>query len=162
MRRRRGEESPPQPPRGSAYVAALRLLGRRDYTAAEVTDRLRKHGYLADDITQAVERLVADRSIDDRRVAVAHMHVAHRIKARGKRRIRLELEARGVPASVVTTTLEELSVEDEAVAIRRVLDQRKVQGVLPPAEHRKVFQQLLRRGFSAEAIGAALRERSDR
>ena len=137
--RSRASAGPSAPPTGSAYTAALRLLGRRDYTSAEVTTRLVDRGYSADDVTAAVERLIADRSLDDRRTADAHVRTAARLKGRGRIRIKQELLARGIPPSVVSDALSGLSADDDARAIAEFLRKKRVPAKLSAAEHRRVF-----------------------
>ena len=157
MSRRRGDrDQPATPPSGSARLAALRLLGRRDYSSAELTTRLIDRGYPVDEVHAAIEQLTADRAIDDRRTAFAHVRQAARIKGRGTHRIRRELEARGLPPAIVRDALEQVSPDDDAAAIKRFLARRGRPGPLEPAERRRLFQQLLRRGFPADLIGRAL------
>lgn len=146
----------PRPP--APRLVALRLLGRRDLTAAEVSARLIERGYAPDDVAREVERLVAERAIDDQRTAVAHADMAIRVKGRGRLRIRRELEARGLSRAVVDAALAHVApAADELAAIRRVLARRRVHAHSSPADRRRAVQHLLRRGFPAEAIRQALR-----
>ena len=155
MTRRRSDDAQ-APPQGSPRLAALRLLGRRDYSAAEITTRLTERGYAADDVEAIVTALVADGAVDDRRTAFAHVRTAARIKGRGTHRIRRELERRGIAASVIRDALAQLSPEDDLAAIQRQLTRRRRPGPLAPADRRRLFQQLLRRGFPADLIARAL------
>jgi len=155
MQRRRsaGAESPPT---GSPRLAALRLLGRRDYSSSEVTTRLLERGYAADDVDTAVRALVSDGAIDDRRTAFAHVRTAARVKGRGTHRIRRELEARGIDGPIIRDALEQLSPDDDRDALRRLLARRRLPTPLPPEHRRRLFQQLLRRGFSVDLIARTL------
>lgn len=157
----RGDEHEPatsSPPADPPRLAALRLLGRRDYTAAELTARLIDRGYTQADVAQAVQRLVAERAIDDPRTARAYAESAARIKGRGRLRIRRELEARGIAKAIIEDVLATAIPEDaEASAIRKFLTKRRVTEDSPPADRRRVYQQLIRRGFSSRAISKALR-----
>jgi len=155
---------PPRPPAApaspaSTRAAALRLLARRDYTTVEIRDRLEARGHDASRIDAAIDGLVRDGAIDDRRAAHAHVRVASRLKGRGVRRIRLELEARGLSKAIIDDALDEVSEEDAAAAIARVLSRRRVTRTSPLDERRRAFQHLLRRGFPADAIARALRLR---
>ena len=49
-----------------------------------------------------------------------------------------------------------LPAEDEPAAIRKVLERRRTPGKLDPAARRRLFQHLLRRGFSTDGIKKAL------
>jgi regulatory protein len=97
----RGRPGAPGPPPGTPRLAALRLLGRRDYSSTELTTRLVDRGYAVDDVRTAIEALVADGTIDDRRTAFTHVRTAARVKGRGAHRIRRELEARGIDDAVI-------------------------------------------------------------
>lgn len=140
-------------------LAALRLLGRRDYTVAEVRDRLKKKEHPADAIDEAITRLVEERLLDDRRVAAAHVRTSSALKGRGRLRIARELDARGIERSLAQEALAALPPDDEAASVRRFLDRKRLPARLNAAEHRRIFGQLLRRGFSPDVIARQLRAR---
>jgi regulatory protein len=154
MPRRRSDESQAPEP-GTARLAALRLLGRRDYSAAEIRTRLLDRGHNPAEVESAVTSLVGDGAIDDRRTAFAHVRTAARIKGRGTHRIRRELEARGISAGIIADALAQLSPDDDRAAIARILARRRTTPS-DPGERRRLFQQLMRRGFSADIIAKAL------
>lgn len=145
----------------SARGAALQLLSRRDYTTAEIQNKLADREFPADEIDAAVARLRADGLLDDRRVAAAHIRTASRIKHRGRLRIQRDLEARGIDRSVVRELLAELPADEEASAIAHVLERKRLPARPTMADRRRLFQQLLRRGFTADVIAKALRARDD-
>jgi regulatory protein len=148
--------APPGPPAGTPRLAALRLLGRRDYSSAELITRLVDRGYAVDDVRTAVDDLTADGAIDDRRTAFSHVRTAARVKGRGTHRIRRELEARGIAAPIIREALEQLSPDDDLGAIRRLLARRRLPQPIPPDQRRRLFAQLLRRGFAASLVSRAL------
>ncbi|TAK17710.1 MAG: regulatory protein RecX [Acidobacteria bacterium] len=143
----------------SVRGAALALLGRRDYTAAELRERLIEKGHDAGEVDEQIELLTAGGAINDARVAATHIRVASQVKGRGRMRIRQELMARGVAKPVIESLLAEMPPDDEAAAIQRFLSRRRIPESLTPIARNKVFQQLLRKGFTADAISKALRHR---
>jgi regulatory protein len=145
----------------SARLAALRLLGRRDYTRHELADRLLAREHPPDEVEAALDALTAEGLVDDRRVAAAHARTASELKGRGRLRIMRELEARGIGRAVAQDAVARLSPEHEAATIERFLARKRLPARLPAADHRRIFAQLLRRGFSADAIAAVLRTRSE-
>jgi len=157
--RRRPVQPADGPPAGHPRVAALRLLGRRDYTRAELTERLTRRGYPADEVEAALQRLTGEGLVDDRRVAAAFIRVASRVKGRGRIRIARDLEARGVDAAIIQECLDALPEDEDQDAIQRLLDRRNLPARLSLADRRRLFQQLLRRGFPSDAIARALRDR---
>ncbi len=136
--------------------AALALLGRRDYTAAELRQRLVDKEYAKDDVDDVIRALIEDGTINDRRVAESHLRIASQIKGRGRLRIRQELAARGIDRHMADQLIAELPQEDEAAAIAKFVSRKRFP-VKPTAQERqKIYQQLLRKGFTSEAISKAL------
>ena len=142
-----------------ARVTALRLLTRRDYTTKELRQKLIDRELPEPDITAALADLADSGLLNDRRVAESFVRVASKLKRRGRLRISRELEQRGVDRGIIRDALATLPVEDETASIRRFLDKKSLPARLSPAEHRRVFGQLIRRGFSADLIAKALRGR---
>lgn len=140
-----------------ARAAALRLLTRRDYTAKELREKLLDREVPEPEVTSVLADLTSAGLLNDRRVAESFVRVASALKGRGRQRIARELEQRGVDRAIVREALANLPVDDEAASIRRFLDRKRLPARLSPAEHRRVFGQLLRRGFSADLIATVLR-----
>ncbi len=140
-----------------ARATALRLLTRRDYTAKELRTKLLDREIPEVDITSVLTDLTEAGLVNDRRVAESFVRVASALKGRGRVRISRELEQRGVDRAIIREVLANLPVDDEAASIRRFLERKHLPARLSPAEHRRVFGQLVRRGFSADLIAKALR-----
>jgi regulatory protein len=155
--RRRDAPAPDPLSTGQIRTLALTLLSRREYTAHEVHDRLVRRGADPDAARDVIAALVADKTIDDRRAAGAHARTAARIKGRGRLRIARELSARGIAKEVIHDAVGEVTPEAEALAIRRILTVKRMPAKPDLATRRKLFQHLLRRGFSADAIGKVMR-----
>ena len=132
---------------------------RREYTAAELRQRLRNRGYAEDTTDDCIQRLTADGTLDDRRVAANHIRTARDIKSRGRLRIERELVARGIAPALARELLADVPKEDDQAQIARVLARKRLPAHLSLADRRRIFQHLLRRGFPADAISKALRER---
>jgi regulatory protein len=148
--------APQSRPAGALRLAALRLLGRRDYTIAELTTRLLGRGYVPEEVAATVARLTTDGSIDDRRVARVHVRVASQAKGRGRLRIEAELRARGIDSEIIREALADLSADDDRQAIERFLARRQAHAPIASIDRERLFRQLLRRGFPADAIAAVL------
>lgn len=142
-----------------ARVAALRLLTRRDYTTSELRTKLLDRELPEPEVTTAIADLTREGLVSDRRVAESFVRVASNLKGRGRHRIERELEHRGVDRGIIRDALAGLPVADETASIRRFLERKHLPARLSPAEHRRVFGQLMRRGFSADLIASALRSR---
>lgn len=143
----------------SARATALRLLARRDYSTAEIRQKLIDREFGDAEIDAAIARLSADRMLDDRRAAGAHVRISSRLKGRGRLRIQQELQGRGLARDVIREALAELPPDDERASVEDFLRRRRVPSQLTMAERRRVFQQLLRRGFTSDVIARALKDR---
>jgi regulatory protein len=155
--RRRDAPAPEPLPPDRLRVTAITLLSRRDYTARELETKLVERGATADDAAATVAALIAERLVDDRRTAAAQVRTATQIKGRGRHRIARELVARGIDKDLVEETLADLTPEEEDAQIRRILTAKRVTAEPDPATRRKLFQHLMRRGFSTDAIARVLR-----
>jgi regulatory protein len=150
----------PEEARKAAHAAALRLLAGREMSAARVRDRLVSRGFPEDVVEQTVQRLTGAGLLDDRRAAQAAARTLVTVRRRGRHRVGRELEQLGfskelaqeVTASVLADA-DERAVLDKVVASK--LRQRRP--IPDPAAYRRLFGALLRRGFPADLIRAALR-----
>ena len=146
--------------RPSAYVDALNLLSRRALSSTECRDRLLARQHSEDNVDEAIARLVENGSLDDKRLAQAHARTAVEIKGRGRLRVVRELQARGVDKEVAAEAVGEVFGEkDERSLVARAL-QKKLRGRPRPAdaaEYARLYQYLMRQGFTPAVVVEALR-----
>jgi SOS response regulatory protein OraA/RecX len=134
----------------------VRLLARRELSEAQVRDRLGE-SFEPGDVDAAVARLKQEGAVDDRRVAAAHARTAILVKRRGRLRVERELEAMGIDRAAARKAVEAVleDVDERAVLAREV--ERRVKGRALDARGRaRVCAQLLRLGFPADLVVAAL------
>ena len=138
------------PPRAAAWAWTGSALEPVDDTAE--TDPA--------DIDAAIERLIETRALDDARVARAHARTSATVKGRGRLRVMRELHALGIAKDVAGEAIAEVFGElDERTLIARAL-QKKLRGrprITGQAEYARLYQYLMRQGFSPAAVTAALR-----
>jgi regulatory protein len=149
-------------PRGTAKDRALRLLGVRWRSRAELDERLRLAGFERDDIEVALEDLTRAGLVDDARFARAVVADRAGRRLSGDRAIRSALFQKGVSAEVAATAMEAAGDEAErALELARKRSPR-LAGSDPAAAFRRLYGLLLRRGFgpgvAREACRAALAE----
>jgi len=140
---------------GAARLAALRLLNRRDYCAAELRRRLAGRGFAVAVAEQAVTALARERLVDDERYA-GHYVAWHAERGQGPVRIAHELEELGVAHELVERAVDAGAAEwrQRCIALRR----RRF-GEAAPSDWKERGRQarfLAHRGFSAEQVRAAL------
>jgi regulatory protein len=148
----------------SAYVDALKMLGRRELSVAQVRDRLKEREHSSADIDSAIEVLLETRALDDGRVARAYARTASNVKGRGRLRIQRELQEMGIAKDVIAEAIAEVfgDVDERALidkAIKKKL--RFSSGPRKPLsfqERSRLYQFLMRQGFTPAGISAALRK----
>jgi regulatory protein len=159
---------PPEDPDSSkaAYFRALRWLTARELSEAQVRDRLADKGYTDVAIVPAIERLIQDRTLDDRRAATAVARTEARVRRRGPHRVMGKLIAMQIDRDLAKDIVREIfGEEDQASLIDKALERRlrgNTDRLKDPKERQKLMAYLLRQGFSASAASAAIRNKSKR
>jgi regulatory protein len=145
----------------SAYLDALHLLSRRALTAAECRARLADRGHASQQIDAALQHLRDTGALDDDKLARALAQTAADVKGRGRLRIQRELAARGVDHDVAVRAVADVFADrDERTLVNRAL-QKKLRGrprPSTPAELARLYQHLMRQGFSPPVVSAAIRQ----
>jgi regulatory protein len=144
----------------SAYLDGLRLLARRELSVKELRDRLVDREHPAEEIDRAIEHLLETQALDDARVARAYARTASKVKGRGRLRVMRELSAMGIAKETASEAVADVFADvDERSLIAKAL-QKKMRGrprVANAAEHARLYQYLMRQGFTPAGIVAALR-----
>jgi SOS response regulatory protein OraA/RecX len=128
---------------------------------AELRARLLDRDHPAADVDAAIAHLLETRALDDERVARAYARTAATVKGRGRLRIMRELHAMGIAKEIVSAALADVFGDlDERTLIARAL-QKKLRGrarIASAAEHARLYQYLMRQGFSPAVSIAGLRK----
>lgn len=145
----------------AAYAAALAMFARRELSEAQVRERLARKEHPPEAIEDAILRLRAAGVVDDRRVALAAARTEVAVRSRGRARVMLRLQAIGIPHDVAREAADEVMAGiDEAGLLDRAVARRLRGSAIRDASHfRRLFQQLIRQGFSPAAVSKALRAR---
>ncbi|NLE65376.1 MAG: regulatory protein RecX [Elusimicrobia bacterium] len=144
-----------------AKAAAFRLLKIRPRSIGEIQKKFTLKGVPADIAERIVADLEARGFLDD--AAFARAWTQGRIKRYGPRRVKRELEQKGVPKDLIGRVWEDLKVEYDEEGAARSLAQRRMasreqQGVPILKKKKRVMDYLLRRGFSPLVVGKVIRE----
>jgi regulatory protein len=144
----------------AAHTEGLKLLARRELSVEGVRARLQDRGFPAPAIEAALERLIESGALDDTRVARAYARTAATVKGRGRLRVMRELLQMGIHSEVAAQALGEVFGElDERSLIAQAL-QKKLRGrakLTDQHEYARMYQYLMRQGFSPAGVTAALR-----
>jgi len=148
--------------RTRAREAALRLLRYRPRSAVELATRLRRHGFAAEVIDGVVNELCQKGLIDDARFA--HAWAEHRALGQtGPLKVRAELRAKGVAPALIEAAIRAVFAGQEAALAAVLIDRhvRRLHGLPPEVQLRRLAGVLLRRGFSGAVVASLLRRALD-
>jgi regulatory protein len=150
-----GESGKAAKPLESPKVLAVRMLARREYSRAELTQRLAHKGIARDDIKQALDALAAGGYLSDARYANAV--VAQRSGRYGKRAIAYALREKGISAPDVQVAMAPLADTDEFADATALWQQRF--GAAPANQREKARQVrfLQSRGYGLSVVLRVLR-----
>ena len=144
----------------SAYNDALKLLVRRELSVVDLRARLADREHPVNDIDEAIGKLIGSGALDDGRVARAYARTASKVKGRGRLRVTRELQAMGIARDVIAEAVAEVFGDlDERAMIDRAI-QKKLRGGRKPStvqERARLYQFLMRQGFTPAAVSAAMR-----
>jgi regulatory protein len=138
---------------GDPRLAAVSLLARRDFAAAELRERLLEKGFAAEEVDDCVQEMVASKALDDARYA-EHYVAYHAARGEGPLRIRMQLSRLGVAGALIETAL---TSGPDWRALARQVRSGKFGAEAPASWPQKARQArfLQYRGFSADHIRAA-------
>ncbi len=134
---------------------ALRLLGQREHSRAELERKLAQYEELPGSLAEALDELTAKGFISEERVVQSVLH--QRASRMGAARLRQELQHKGIGAEAIAGALEQLQATELERA--RAVWQRRFGA--PPADAKERARQgrfLLARGFAGAVVGRVLRD----
>ncbi|WP_300088015.1 recombination regulator RecX [uncultured Nitrosomonas sp.] len=135
------------------YARALECLARREYSRQELEKKLSRHEQSTDELKNVLDRLEQQKLLSDERAAEQILHV--RSRKYGSRRIRFELQAKGIAGELIESVLEDFEPTEFSSA--RTLWCKKF-GIAPtsPEEQGKQIRYLAGKGFSSKVISKVL------
>jgi regulatory protein len=145
---------------GDIHEVALRMLGRRALSRAEVLQRLERRAFPPSAVRAEIARLERAGLLDE--LALARAVCQAQIRAgRGRRAIAGALRRRLVGKDAAAQALDEVIEGDESVALSaaftRVAAKHRFWRRLPE-ERRKVVRYLLARGFSLDQVRRVMQQ----
>jgi regulatory protein len=142
-----------------AYTTALTLLGRRELSSKQLRDRLMRRQFPAEEVDSVIDRLLGDRTLDDRRVALASARLAATLKGRGRRRVLQSVQQLGVASDIAAAAVTEV---DEAALLERAIAKRLKETPITSLDAKgqaRLIRQLITQGFEPAAVFARLRRK---
>ena len=133
---------------------ALRLLGQREHSRAELLRKLRPHVQEGEDLDAVLAELEEKDFISEERVVASVVNL--RAGRMGAARIRQELQAKGVGGEVVQQALAQLR-DTELARAREVWRRRFGEPAADPQARAKQVRFLMARGFSGDVVHRVVR-----
>ena len=134
---------------------ALGLLARREHSRLELERKLTARGHGSAKVHELLDVLESDGSLCNRRFADSYVH-SRSNRGDGPIKIRHQLQARGLDASVIEAAIDTCSHDWHALAV--AAREKRFGSALPSSfsERARQTRFLTQRGFSNEQIRAAL------
>jgi len=143
------------------YASALRILRYRFNSIAELQRKLRSKGFSKEDIDPTIERLAAEKLLDDERFAGAFVRTRAR-KRVGRLRIRRELIVAGVQDEIIARAVGENVNSDNERETAIKTAQRRLPILIrrygEQAARNKLAVYLLKQGYEAALVRAIVKE----
>ena len=142
-----------------ALAKAIRVIGRRAHSAAELMHKLRQAGVEEDVIEAVMRKLRSEQLVDDRSFAEQWTESRMNSRKKGRNWVRYELEQKGIAKEHIEAALRSVdwSVEyDNALQLARKKWQ-KTEGDLRARRH-KTAAYLMRRGYPSDIVRKAINE----
>ena len=138
------------------------MLARRELSEAMVRRRLVGKGHRAEEIDAAVARLLAERAIDDVRVAEAIARTEIAIRRRGKLRVKMAIEHAGIAAETARRTVDDVFAAVDNDALLEASLTKRLRGtdvIADDRERQRLYRYLIGQGFEADRVLKALAAR---
>lgn len=134
---------------------AIKLLASRPHSTKELEKKLTARGFTQDDIHGAVEWLSQRGYLNDGEFGIIYAKSRVARARVGSARLKMDLRAKGLDGDVVDSALGHVYGSDGAeLAVALDSAKRKVRSLAPgtgdEAARKKIFDHLVRKGFSAE------------
>lgn len=147
--------------RRRATDSAYRYLARRAHSAHELKVKLRRRGFPQAIVDEVIDGLRQRGYVDDLEFARSYVRNRMATSPVGEMALRAELRKRGVGGSEIDAAVGEVLSEHDPVKVASEIARKRLRayGDLDAGKARqRVANFLLRRGFSYEIVGEALRE----
>ena len=143
----------------AAFASALRYLGYRARSAAEVKNYLRRRGATDTVVDATIEKLSGFNFINDETFARNWALSRAQSQGYGPRKIEQELRTKGVVDAVIGAVVKEIfDQEGEEKRARNILEKKFTSEILQqPRALRRAVAFLQRRGYSSKVIFTLLR-----
>ena len=142
-----------------AQDTALHYIGYKMRTVKEIRIKLAEKEFSEEIIERVIEFLEKYGYADDREYCRKYIKEKLRMKPKSGYALKIELKQRGISSCIIDEVMAETEVDEEGDAFRWL--ERKSRGIWPPQDDKqkkKLYDFLLRKGYSYDIIGEAFRQ----
>lgn len=129
------------------------ICSRKECCRKEILEKLKK--LEVEDAEAAVEQLCQENYINEARYASAFVHDKSALQGWGSLKIRLALQAKGIPADIIAAALEDADAEAADARLKELL-QAKLRTLRSETDERKKLEKIYRfalgRGYNYDQI----------
>ncbi|MCY8406344.1 recombination regulator RecX [Bacillus sonorensis] len=142
------------------FNKALDYLSYRMRSTKEVKDHLKKKGVADSAVTEIIHMLKSHKYLDDREFAAAYVSTHRKTSGKGPDVLYKELQLKGIDEDLIQEALRSFTFSEQVAAAVKYAEKLLKKGKKLSSRETKqaIEQQLIRKGFSFEAISAALLE----
>jgi len=144
----------------TAYDKAAFMCSRSEHCASEIQEKLRTWGLSSEDSEPVLEKLIAEKYLDDERFARAYVKDKFRFNHWGKQKIAYMLRAKNISSEILELAFEEIEDEGYSDELRKILTdkEKSVKAKDKYDKRNKLMRFAMGRGFESSQISAVLKE----
>ena len=145
-----------------AQDTALHYIGYKMRTVKEIRMKLSEKEFSEEVIEKVIAFLEKYGYADDREYCRKYIREKLRMKPKSGYALKIELRQRGISARIIDEVMAETEMDEAGDAFRWL--ERKSRGQWPPADEKqkkKLYDFLLRKGYSYDIIGEAFRQMNE-
>ena len=143
-----------------AYDKAAFLCSRSEHCTSEIQEKLKTWGLSSEDSEPVIEKLVAEKYLDDERFARAYVKDKFRFNHWGKQKIAFMLRSKNISSEIMDLAFEEIEDEGYSEELRKLLTdkEKSIKAKDQYDKRNKLMRFALGRGFESNQIYAALKK----
>ena len=143
-----------------AYDKAAFLCSRSEHCSSEIMEKLKIWGLPVEDSEPVIEKLIAEKYLDEERFARAYAKDKFRFNHWGKQKIAFMLRSKNISSEITRLALEEIEDEGYLEVLRRLMtDKEKTIKAKDQYDKRnKLMRFAMGRGFESNQISMILKE----
>jgi len=139
-----------------AWNKVTAFCAYRERSRKEVVEKLYAYGLHKDTIEKLLKRLESEKYLQEERFAQSFVGGKFRLKNWGKRRIELELKARGIQEKDISNALGEIQEKDYLSTLKKLFEKKEKELLLKEPDQwkrrQKIAAFLIRKGYEHEKV----------